>query len=54
MNKNVFKRVKITVKRDAKTGNMLYHNWDVDIDESNGKNFTLFLILIWSQKIDNG
>ena len=51
---NAFVKEKITVKRHAKTGNKLNHNWEVDIFESMGINFVLFLILICSQKIDNG
>ena len=45
---------KITVNRDAITGNKLNHNCEVDIFESIGRNFVLFLILICSQKIDKG
>ena len=51
---NVFVRVKIIVKRDPITGNKLNHNCEVDIFESIGRKFVLFLILIWSQNIDNG
>ena len=45
---------KITVSRDAITGNKLNHNCEVVIFESKGRNLVLFLILICSQKIDNG
>ena len=54
INKNVFVTEKITVKRDAITGNKLNHNIDVVIFESIARKFVLFLILICSQKIDNG
>ena len=54
MYKNVFNIVSINDKKDAKTGNMLNHNWDVDMEESIGKKFPLFLSLICNQKIDNG
>ena len=46
--------LKITVNRDAITGNKLNHNCEVDIFESIGRKLVLFLILICSQKIDNG
>ena len=42
------------MEKDARTGKIVYHNSDVDIEESIDKKFPLFLILIWSQKIDNG
>jgi hypothetical protein len=45
---------KITVNRDAITGNILNHNCEVDIFESIGRKLVLFLILICNQKIDNG
>lgn len=45
---------KITVNRDAKTGNKLNHNCEVVIFESIGRKLVLFLILICNQKIDNG
>ena len=45
---------KITVNRDAITGNKLNHNCEVVIFESIGKKLVLFLILICNQKIDNG
>ena len=51
---NEFNKVKITVIKEAKTGNRLNHNWDVFIDESIGKKLLLLFILIWSQNIDNG
>ena len=54
MYKNKFVREKITVKRDAITGNKLNHNWEVVIFESIGRKFVLFFNLICSQKIDNG
>ena len=50
----MFNILKITVMNDAKTGNILNHNWDVDIDESIGKKLFILFILIWSQKIDKG
>ena len=51
---NAFVREKITVKRDAITGNKLNHNCDVVIFESIGRKFVLFLILICNQKTDIG
>ena len=45
---------KITVNRDAITGNKLNHNWEVVIFESIGRKLLLLLILICNQKIDNG
>jgi len=45
---------KITVNRDAITGNKLNHNCEVGIFESIGRKLDLFLILICNQKIDNG
>ena len=45
---------KITVNRDAITGNKLNHNCEVVIFESICRKLDLFLILICSQKIDNG
>ena len=54
MNNNKFVKEKITVKRDAITGNRLNHNCDVVIFESIDKKLVLFLILICSQNIDNG
>ena len=45
---------KITVKKDAITGNKLNHNCDVVISESIVRNLVLFLILICSQNMDNG
>jgi len=52
--KNVFVKEKITVQRDAITGNKLNHNSDVVIFESIVRNLDLFLILICSQNMDNG
>ena len=52
--KNALVKEKITVNRDAKTGNKLNHNCDVVIFESIGRKLVLFFILICSQKIDNG
>ena len=54
MQKTVFNKHKNTVIKDARTGNILNHNRDVFIEESIGKNFPLFFILICNQKIDNG
>ena len=54
MYKREFVKEKITVKRDAITGNKLNHNCEVVIFESIGRKLVLFLILICSQKIDNG
>ena len=54
MYRNVLVKEKITVNKDAKTGNKLNHNCEVVIFESIGRNLFLFLILICSQKIDNG
>ena len=45
---------KITVNKDAITGNKLNHNCEVVIFESIGRKLVLFLILICNQKIDNG
>ncbi len=50
----VLVKEKITVNRDAITGNKLNHNCDVVIFESMGRKFAFLLILICSQKIDNG
>ncbi len=52
--KNALVKEKITVSRDAITGNKLNHSCEVDIFGSIGRKFVLFLILICSQKIDNG
>tara|TARA_B100000900_G_scaffold51573_1_gene37967 strand:+ start:1588 stop:1800 length:213 start_codon:yes stop_codon:yes gene_type:complete len=52
--KNALVKEKITVKRHAITGNKLNHNSEVVIFESMGRKLVLFLILICSQKIDNG
>ena len=52
--KDALVKEKIIVNRDAITGNKLNHSCEVDIFESMGKNLVLFLILICSQKIDNG
>ena len=54
MNSIAFDIEKITVNRDAITGNKLNHNCEVVIFESMGRIFVLFFILICSQKIDNG
>ena len=54
MNTNVLVKEKITVNKDATTGNILNHNSDVVIFESIGRKLVLFLILICSQNIDNG
>ena len=51
---NALIKEKITVNRDAITGNKLNHNSEVVISELIGRKFVLFLILICSQKIDNG
>ncbi len=45
---------KITVNREARTGNILNQSSEVDIVESIGRKLLLLLILIWSQNIDNG
>ena len=52
--KNELVKEKITVNRDAITGNKLNHNCEVVIFESIGRKLFLFLILICNQKIDNG
>ena len=52
--KNALVKEKITVNRDAITGNKLNQSCEVDIFESIGRKLFLFLILICSQKIDNG
>ena len=44
----------ITATREAKTGKILNQSCDVVIVESIGRKLLVFLILIWSQKIDNG
>ncbi len=54
MYKKALVKEKITVNRDAITGNKLNHNSEVVISELIGRKFVLFLILICSQKIDNG
>ena len=54
MYKSVFIKLIITVMKDPKTGSILNHNWDVDIDDSIGKKLLFLFILIWSQKIDRG
>ena len=46
MNKNAFVRENITANIEAKTGSKLNQSSDVDIDESNGRNLLLLLILI--------
>ena len=51
---NVFVREKITVNKEAITGNKLNHNCDVVIFESIGRKLLLFFILICNQNIDNG
>jgi len=43
---NKLKKEKITVKSEAKTGKILNHNWEVLIEESIGRKFVLFFILI--------
>ena len=45
---------KITVNRDAITGNKLNHNCEVVIFESIGRKLVLFLILVCNQNTDNG
>jgi len=52
--KKALVKEKITVNRDAITGNKLNHNCDVVIFESIGRKFVLFLILICNQKTDIG
>ena len=52
--KKEFVKEKITVNRDAITGNKLNHNCEVVIFESIARKLVLFLILICNQKIDNG
>ena len=51
---NALIKEKITVNRDAITGNKLNHNWEVVIFESICRKLVLFLILICNQNIDNG
>ena len=46
MYKKVFNKLNITVMREANTGNMLNHNWDVVIEESIGINLTFVFNLI--------
>tara|TARA_A100001388_G_C28314061_1_gene286778 strand:- start:310 stop:453 length:144 start_codon:yes stop_codon:yes gene_type:complete len=43
---NKLKKEKITAKSEAKTGKILNHNWEVLIEESIGRKFVLFFILI--------
>ena len=50
----VLVKEKITVNRDAITGNKLNHNCDVFIFESIGRKLLLLFNLICSQNIDNG
>ena len=52
--KNTFNKLTIIVRKDARTGNRLNHNWEVDIVESIGSKLLFFFILICSQKIDKG
>ena len=52
--RNALVKEKITVNRDAITGNKLNHSCEVDILESIGRKFVLFLILICNQKTDIG
>ena len=52
--KETLVKEKITVNRDAITGNKLNHNCEVVIFESMGRKLFLFLILICNQKTDNG
>ena len=52
--KNKFVMAKITANREARTGKILNQSWEVDIVESIGRKLLILLILIWSQKIDNG
>ena len=54
MYKKELVKEKITVNRDAITGNKLNHSCEVVIFESIGRKLVLFLILICNQKIDNG
>ena len=51
---NKFVNEKITVNKEARTGNILNQRREVDIDGLIGINLLFLLILIWSQKIDNG
>ena len=44
----------IKVNKDAKIGNNLNHNWDVVIESVKGSQGSLFLILMFNQKIDSG
>ena len=52
--KKALVKEKITVIRDAITGNKLNHNWDVVIFESICRKLVLFLNLICIQNIDSG
>ena len=52
--KKTLVKEKITVNRDAITGNKLNHNCEVVIFESIGRKLVFFLILICNQKTDNG
>ena len=52
--KNAFIKERITVEIDAKLGNKLNHNCEVDIDESILRKLFFLLILICSQNIDSG
>ncbi len=54
MKNRVFSKLNITVMKDAKIGNILNHNSDVVIELFIGKSLPFDLILICSQKIDNG
>ena len=54
MYRNVLVKEKITVNKDAKTGNKLNHNCEVVMFESMGRKLVLFFILICNQKTDNG
>ena len=44
----------MNVNKDAKIGNNLNHNCDVDIESVNGNQGSVFLIRICNQKIDSG
>ena len=54
MYKNTFNIQIITVRKEARTGNKLNHNWDVVMAEFIGNKLSFLFILIWSKKIDNG
>ena len=50
----MFEIEKITANREAITGKILNHSWEVVIEELILSKLPFFFILICNQKIDNG